>query len=387
MLAGLGAKVIKIERPDGGDFARTTPPYIGRSGAHLGAEDDDDLTLSFINRARGKLSVTLNLKDPQGVEVFRELAQAADVLVQNNSVGTMEKLGLGYEELAAVNPALVYCSVSGFGADATGADRRGFDPIAQALSGMMGATGEADGPPLLQGVVLGDVIGPLMGVIGTLAALRERETSGLGQHVDISMLDGLTALVAAEHYDVLERLGIPTRTGNSLGRMAPSGAYPTSDGYVAICAPTDGFMTGLAEAMGRPELMDEPRFKTRGLRTINRTDLEQLIEAWTRSVDGEEAVRILSDHGVPAGVVRDPTSAVADPRVRERGAVVPLRHPRHGATAEASGMGIPIVFSRSEANLRDRDAPFLGEHKEIVLEEVLGYDSERISELIRSAVI
>jgi CoA:oxalate CoA-transferase len=376
-----------VERPGTGDLSRTNPPYLGRHGIALGAVEPDDLALPFINRSRGKLGVTLDLKRPEGVQVFRDLVERADVLIENNSSGTLEALGLGYESMSELNPRLVYCSVTGFGSAATGPERRAFDLMIQALSGVMGATGEAGAPPMRQGIVVGDIMAPLMGVIGILAALRERERSGLGQRVDASMLDALTSLVAAEHFDALEKCGVPTRTGNSLGRMAPFGAYPTRTGYVAICAPSDEFMRALARVMGRDELMDDPRFATRHARTENRVELDGIIEGWTLTLDSVELVELLLAVNVPAAAVRDPVDAVRDPRVLERRAVVPLRHPSHGDTGDVLGTGVPLRFSRSTAGFDGLDAPFLGEHNELVYGAFLGYDGERLRALKEGEVI
>jgi|SRR5579862_584502 len=387
LLAGLGATVLKVERPRSGDMSRTNPPYLGRDGVALGARADDDLALPFINRSRGKLSVTLDLKSPEGVSVFHDLVDRADVLLENNASGALDALGLGYEQLSARNPRLVYCSVTGFGAAATGHDRRAFDLMIQALSGVMGATGEEGAAPMRQGIVVGDILAPLMGVIGILAALRERERSGLGQHVDASMLDALTSLVAAEHFDALAKCGVPTRTGNSLARMAPFGAYPTRTAYVAICAPSDDFMRSLARVMGRPELMDDPRFATRHARTEHRVALDAEIEAWTASLDAGEVVRLLLDANVPAAEVRDPLDALRDPRVLEHGAVVPLRHPLHGDTGDVLGTGVPLRFSRSSAGFDGLEAPFLGEHNRLVYGAFLGYDDERLQALEDGGVI
>ena len=387
LLAGLGATVIKVERPKTGDLSRTNPPYLGRNGVALGAVEPDDLALPFINRSRGKLGITLDLKQPEGVQVFRDLVERADVLLENNSSGMLDALGLGYEQMAALNPRLVYCSVTGFGRQATGPDRRAFDLMIQALSGVMGATGEAGAAPMRQGIVVGDIMAPLMGVIGILAALRERDRSALGQHVDASMLDALTSLVAAEHFDALAKCGVPTRTGNSLARMAPFGAFRTRTAYVAICAPSDAFMRALAQVMGRDDLMDDPRFATRHARTDHREELDQIIEAWTSNLDAGELVERLLAADIPAAEVRDPLDALHDPRVLERGGVVPLRHPVHGDTGDVVGTGVPLRFSRSSAGFEGLEAPFLGEHNKLIYGAFLGYDDERVRALEEAGVI
>jgi CoA:oxalate CoA-transferase len=387
LLAGLGATVIKVERPGAGDLSRTNPPYIGKGGIALGRVEADDMTLPFINRSRGKLGVTLDLKHPEGVEVFHDLVRRADVLIENNSSGMLDSLGLGYEQMAAINERLVYCSITGFGNAATGPDRRAFDLMIQALSGVMGATGEAGAAPMRQGIVVGDILAPLMAVLGILSALRERDRSGLGQEVDASMLDALTSLVAAEHFDALAQCDVPVRTGNSLARMAPFGAYPTRTLYVAICAPSDEFMRALAGVMGREDLLDDPRFATRHARTEHRVALDEIIESWTSELDADDLVARLLAANVPAAEVRDPLDAVRDPRVLERAAVVPLHHPVHGDTGAAVGTGVPLRFSRSTAGFEGLDAPFLGQHNRLIYGAFLGYDDERLRALEEGGVI
>ena len=226
-----------------------------------------------------------------------------------------------------------------------------------------------------------------MGVIGILSALRERDRSGLGQHVDASMLDALTSLVAAEHFDALAACGVPVRTGNSLARMAPFGAFPTRTTYVAICAPSDEFMRSLARVMGREDLLDDPRFATRHARTEHRVELDEIIEAWTLGLDADDVVERLLAADVPAAEVRDPLEAIRDPRVLDRAAVVPLRHPVHGATGDVVGTGVPLRFSRSTAGFDGLEALFLGEHNRLIYGGFLGYDDERLRALEEEGVI
>jgi crotonobetainyl-CoA:carnitine CoA-transferase CaiB-like acyl-CoA transferase len=229
------------------------------------------------------------------------------------------------------------------------------------------------------------MIAPLFGVIGTLAALQQRQRTGLGQHVDVSMLGALTSLVAAEPFDLLERCGIPTRTGQMVPRLAPFGVFETENGFVAICAPTEAFAQSVFNAIDRPELARDPRFATRDQRVAHVDALNGCIEAFTRQRRTSEVLDRLQQFGVPAAEVRSPEEAVRDPRVRARGETVRLTHPGHDQP-EVIGMGLPITFSAA-ANQSDHPAPALGEHNDRIYREWLGYSAERLAALKSAGVI
>ena len=237
LLAGLGARVIKIENRESPDPCRENPPYLGRDGVSLGRARPDDVSVSALNRLRGKYGVTLNLKQPGARDVFADLVRQADIVVENFSAGTLDRLGVGYSFARAINPRVIYCSVSGFGATQAPGTGKAMDNIIQALSGLMMTSGSPEDPPVRVGVPVADLVAPVFGVVGILAALRQREASGSGQHVDVSMLGVLTSLVAAEPFDLLEACGMPQRTGRVVPRLTPFGVYESADGHVAICAP------------------------------------------------------------------------------------------------------------------------------------------------------
>jgi crotonobetainyl-CoA:carnitine CoA-transferase CaiB-like acyl-CoA transferase len=383
LLAQLGARVIKVENPEGPDPCRSNPPYLGRSGVTLGRRHVDDVSVSALNRLRGKEAVTLNLKRQGSQEVFTDLVARADVLVENFSPGTLERLGVGYEQLRVVNPRLVYCSITGFGAAERGG--KAMDTIVQALSGLMMTSGSSGEAPVRVGVPLGDMIAPLFGVIGTLAALQQRGRTGSGQHVDVSMLGALTSMIAAEPFDLLESCGIPTRTGATVPRLAPFGVYPTADGYVAICAPTEQFARGLFRAIDQPGLEEDPRFSTRDQRVANVELLNGYIQAFTRKTSTANLLERLERCGVPAAEVRSPAEAVRDPRVRARKETVLLARPDH-EQPEVIGMGLPIRFSAASNEL-DLPAPAMGEHNHQIYGTWLGYSAERMAALKSAGVI
>ncbi|GED96076.1 CoA transferase [Gordonia crocea] len=389
VLAALGAEVIKIEAPGGNDLARTNPPFATADGELGLINTGDDESLSFLARNRGKRSIELDLKHEAGREVFFGLARASDVVFENLSDGAADRLGLGYEAVRAVNPAIVYCSLSGLGRpEGSAADQpalrvKAMDIIVQALSGAMDTTGEVDGPPLRFGLPVADLMAPLYAVIGIQSALIQRARTGEGQRVDVSMLESLASLLPFEHLDVLQRAGYPPRSGNFHNRLAPFGVYPTVDGHVAIAAASDAWVAALFDAMGRPDLMADPRFAGRGPRAANSAALNALIEEWTSGMATDAVVAELGrDRGVPCAQVRSAAEVMADEELTARGVIGPLVHPTAGELDAVAG-GVPIMLSGAEVSL-PAPAPLLGADTDAVLRELVGLDDETLARL-RSA--
>jgi CoA:oxalate CoA-transferase len=386
LLAGLGARVIKIENPDAPDPCRQNPPYLGQDGVSLTRRNDDDVSVSALNRLRGKYAVTLNLKHPQARDVFADLVRRADIVVENFSAGTLDRLGFGYAFAERINPRVIYCSISGFGATKTNGSGKAMDSIIQALSGLMMTSGVPGDPPVRVGVPVADLLAPVFSVIGVLAALRQRDATGKGQTVDVSMLGVLTSLVAAEPFDLLEACGLPQRTGRIVPRLTPFGIYESADSHVAICAPSEQFARGVFAAIGHPEFETDPRYASRDARVAHVDELNAQIEAFTRTVPKAVLVPLLERHGVPAAEVRSPADAVRDPRVQARGETVPLDHPKFGHVADVMGMGVPITFSQSPATPL-RPAPCVGQDNDLVYREWLGYGPAMIEKMRVDGVI
>jgi crotonobetainyl-CoA:carnitine CoA-transferase CaiB-like acyl-CoA transferase len=250
----------------------------------------------------------------------------------------------------------------------------------------MYTSGGPEDPPVRIGIPMADYCAPMFGVIGILAAIHQALHTGTGQHIDVSMLGVLTMMVSGEPFDLLERCGIPQRTGQTLPRLAPFGIYRTKDGFVAICAPTEAMARSFFDAAGRPELYEDEKFSTRDARVKNFQELDALIERFTRSLTSSEAVALLERAGVPVAEVRNPSEAARDPRVVQRGETMPLEHPKYGAMEDVYGMGMPILFSGSSVGF-DQPPPEMGEHNDRVYGEILGYTPERISELRARKVI
>jgi CoA:oxalate CoA-transferase len=386
LLAGLGARVIKIENPLSVDSCRENPPYLGRDGATLVRQHADDVSVSAINRLRNKQAITLNLKNPKAQSIFADLVRRADVIFENFSRGAMNRLGAGYAQAREINPRIVYCSLTGFGSEGEPGSGKAMDAIIQALSGFMMTSGGEGDPPVRVGVPVADMCAPLFGVIGVLAALMQARRTGIGQHVDVSMLGVMSMMVSGEPFDVLERFGVPQRTGLSVPRLAPFGTYRTRDGFVAICAPMEVFARKLFQAMGRADLSADPRFSTRDQRVVNVQELDRMIEGFTQSLTTLEAVGILEAAGVPAAEVRNTQHAVRDPRVVARGETVKLTHPKYGDVDDVYGMGMPLQFSGATVGF-DQPPPSVGEHNEAIYQGLLGYSAERMAELRRDGVI
>lgn len=386
LLGGLGAEVIHVEAPGGGDIARNNPPYVGKDGIHFGVRQDDEVSLTILNRARNKKSVTLDLKSAQGRKIFMDLARQSDVVIENASEGATARLGVDYESVRKANPAIIYASIKAFGEPSPYPQLKGMDIIVQAASGIMDVTGYPDGPPTRSGLPMADMIAPLYAVNGILSALIHRGKTGEGQLVQVSMLDCLASMVAEEHFDVFLAHGYPKRSGNFQDRLVPFGVYGTRDGYVAMVAFQPAWFQNLMEALGRPEMAKDPRYATRGPRMKYAAEINAMIEAWTRQHTTEEVLQELQvKRGVPAAAVRSPQEVLSDPVLRERGAVVKLEHPTL-SSIEATGMGMPIRFSRTPVAF-DQPAQALGEANDEIYRGLLKLPEEQLQQLRDQGVI
>lgn len=386
MLAGLGAEVIHVEAPGGGDIARTNPPFVGPRGLNFGAMAEDEISVSIVNRGRNKKSVTLDLKSTQGKALYFQLVRECDVVLENMSEGATARLGIDYARTALANPRIVYGSISSFGDPSVVPGLKGMDILVQAACGLMAVTGFADGPPTRVGIPIADLVTPLFAVNGILAALIQRGRTGRGQHVQVSMLDCMASLLAEEHFDLQAQAGLPLRSGNSHDRLAPFGVYPCRDGYVAIVAFRPEWFGPLLEAMGQSSLQQDPRFASRGARMAHAVALNAHIEAWTRERTTTEVVtELLDKRQVPAARVRAPGEVLADAQLIARGAVTVLEHPRIG-DVHASGMGNPIRFSDANAQF-DVPAQDVGAANADIYGGLLGMSPEAIAALRAQGVI
>lgn len=376
LLAGMGAEVIKIDEPAGGDPAALAPPY---SGPSFERASPADFGLAYLKRARGKRSATLNLKDPRGRELFLRLAEHADVVVENFRPGVAERLGIGYDALKARNPRLVYCGLSGYGA--TGPDKhlKSYDLMAQAESGLMSITGEPGGPPMKTGGALADMIAGSYAALGIVAALNERERSGLGQAVDVSMVDCLFAMMMDEPLDAYEKLGLAARQGNRIMRVSPFNAYRAKDGWVTLGAATHADWLALLSVLGRGDLREHPDFRRVEWRIAHNDEVDRIVGEWTSQHTVRGAIARLREADVPCGAVRTAQEAIAWEQLKLRGMVQALQRP-DGSSAGVAAAGMPLKFSRSAAH-HDAPAPLPGKDTADVLQRMLGLGADEIARL------
>lgn len=386
LLGGMGAEVIRIESPQGGDIARTNPPFVGAEGIHFGAGSPEETSLTILNRARNKKSITLDLKSAKGRELFLRLVEKADIVLENMSEGAPARLKIDYEQVRGVNPAIIYASIKAFGEASRYRELKGMDIIVQALSGIMDVTGFPDGPPTRCGLPIADLVTPLYAVNGILAAVIHRARTGRGQLVQVSMLDCLASLVAEEHFDIFAREGYATRSGNRQDRLVPFGVYPTRDGHVAIAGFSPDWLKGLLEAIGQPQLLTDPRFSSRGPRMKHADELNSIIEAWSSRRSTESIVEeLFRKRSVPCAPVRTALEVLGDPQLRASGAVVELAHPTLGRIG-ATGMGLPIRFSETPSQF-DQGATALGSANEEVYGRLLGLDPQELATLRAAGIV
>ncbi len=373
MLAWLGADVIKVEEPGRGDVAR----YSQR------ARPDAD-ALFFLAFNANKRSLTLNLKHPDGREVFRALLRTADVLLENFGPGVIERLGFGYEAVRETNPRLVYASIKGFGTWGPYRDYKSYEPIAQAMGGAMSVTGFPDGPPTFTWPSIGDSGTGMHCVIGILAALMQRHATGQGQRVEVSMQDAVVNLIRVSLRDH-QRFGqVMERTGNQLGANVPGAAYRCHPGgpndYVFVFVQQQ-MWHALLGAIDRKDLVGNPRYETPDARWQNRAEVDALVETWTRQRTKHEVMTILAGAGVPCGACLDTAEVLADPHLLARDMIVEMDHPVRGRFVT---VGNPIKLSASPTTITP--SPLLGQHREAILGE-LGYSTDDIRALARDGAI
>ena len=343
-LADLGAEVIKVESPDGDDTRQWGPPFVTRDG--------DRSAAYFHSCNRGKASVTVDFRTPEGQARVRELVADADILIENFKVGGLAKYGLDYDSLSAINPGLIYCSITGFGQDGPYAHRAGYDYIIQGMSGFMSITGDPDGQPQRAGVAITDLFTGLYSVAGILAALHQRERTGRGQHVDMALLDCAVAAMANQSLNYLATGTPPGRTGNYHPNLTPYQVFDCADGYIIIATGNDAQYRRLCALLGLDWMADDDRFATNADRVANRPEMIANLTAQTRNLTRADLLEGCEAQGIPAGPINDMAEVFADPQVQARGMRIELDG--------VPGVRAPFRFSAAELSL-SRPAPKLGE--------------------------
>ena len=385
LLAGMGAEVIKVDDPAGGDPVAKAPPFVGPQGVSLSRKTDADFGIAYLKRARGKKSISLDLKHPRGRALLASLAAKADVVVENFRPGVAARLGADYATLSRDNPRLVYCSLTGYGATGPDRDLKAYDLMAQAAAGLMGLSGEPGGPPAKAGSALSDCISGAYSALGIVAALNERNGSGKGQAVDVAMTDCLVSMIMDEPLDCYAQLGIPVRQGNRITRFSPFNAYPTRDGWITLGCATREEWVALLEAMGRAELQADRDMMDVGWRIANNAAVDRLVGDWVAGFDTAALVARLNEADVACSPVRSPQDLMDWEHLRARGMVRPLAQP-DGTPAGAAAAGFPLKFSRSEAH-HDAPAPMPGAHTGEVLARLLGTGADEIAKLRRDGIV
>jgi CoA:oxalate CoA-transferase len=377
LLADLGARVIKVE-------SRAQAQERLSLGIKRVRDGVEERVPVYQYRERNKQAITLDLKNPRGVELFKELVRRADVVAENFSVGTMDRLGLGYDTLKQINPRLIYASVTAFGQYGPYAHWRGYDILAQAISGYMSITGFPDHPPTRSGQSISDYYAGMLCAFSIVSALHYRQRAGKGQHIDMALLDGLiTALDnLGERYTVGGE--ILTRKGNISFAGSSSGVYATTDGHVAIAAgSSDLVWRRFCQIIAKPELADDPKFATTAARRTNQAETAAIIQGWTGARTKAEVVNTLAEGGVPAAPVNNVAEMVADPQIQAREMFVELQHPIYGPVKIT---GTPLKLSETPGRV-ERLAPMPGEHNEEIFVGMLGYSKEDLARWQNEGVV
>ena len=376
-LADLGAEVIKIERPGTGDDTRQWGPPWWRD--RDGKETRESAYFLSVNR--GKKSVTLDISRPEGQRIAKALAAKSDVLIENYKVGTLARYGLGYEDIREANPGIVYCSVTGYGQDGPLASRPGYDFVFQGMGGLMSITGERDalpgGGPQKVGIAVTDVLTGMYASLAITAALTARERNGVGQHIDAALLDTIVAFGANQILSYWCSGQVPPRAGNAHPNIVPYEAFPTSDGHIILAVGNDSQFASFCRVAGRPELVDDARFRNNPDRVKNRDILVPIVRDIMRARTKQEWIDALEAAGVPCGAINNYAEVFEDEQVKHRGLRVDIPHPLLGTVPTVAS---PMRFSGTPVTY-DTPPPLLGQHTEEVLTGILGLGEAEIERL------
>lgn len=358
MLADYGADIVKIEPPKVGDDSRAFGPFVGKESAY------------FMSLNRNKRSMVLNFKNPAEVDLFREMVKHADVVVENYRPGTMEKFGLGYEELKAINPKIIYAACSGFGHSGPYQYKPAYDIIVQAMGGIMSITGPESGEPTRVGASVGDVIAGMFTAYGVMLALYHREKTGDGQKVDVGMLDCQVAILENAIARYVTSGNVPTPLGNRHPSITPFASFTSKDGHIIVGAGNDRLWVKLCNILGKPELIADSRFDTNGHRTANVNELTDILNAIFKQKTTDEWMEALETAELPCAPINTVDKIVNDPQIKARNMIVEVEHPVAG---HLKMPGLPVKLSATPGSV-EKAAPLLGQHTAELLKEILGWD-------------
>jgi len=372
ILGDLGAEVIKVEPLSGGDMVRQWGPF------------DEDISVYYLSANRNKKGVGVDFRSPEGLDLIRQLALQSDIVVENFKVGTMEKMGLGYEALSAQKPGIIMASISGFGSQGPARDWAGFDQIAQGYSGFMSLTGTAESGPMRVGTAIGDLTSGMWAALGVLAAVVQRKTTGRGQHVETSLLASLLGLLSVQGQRYLSLQEVPEPCGNTHPVIAPYGTFETADGPLNLAPATQAMWLKLCSILSLEELAADPRFLTNAERMQNRHALKDLLETSLKRKTRMEWTSIMIEHGIPAGPINTLSDVFNDPQVLACNLVETVMHPVVGPLKQ---VGLPVRMGAMEGGPSIHSAPpLLGQHTRAVFSEY-GFSADEIDRLIERKVI
>ena len=372
MLGDMGAEVIKIEHPQGGDDTRGWgPPFL------------NGVSTYFISINRNKKSLTLNLKDERGKELLRDLIRKGDVVVENFRPGTLDKLGFSWEEIHRINPAVIFASLSGFGQTGPRKNEPGFDVVIQGEGGIMSITGEPDGPPSKFGASIGDITAGMLAAQGVLLSLYHREKTGVGQMVDVGMLDGQVALLTYHANNYFGTGKLPPRRGNKHPSITPYETYKCKDGYFNLGVGNDSLWRRFCDAMGLEHIKEDPKFAINKDRVDNRLELQEILDPFFAEKTVGETIETLRGAGIPCGPINNLEQVLNEPQILAREMVVDIDVPVAGPTKVT---GVPIKLSETPGAVRT-PPPTLGQHTEEVLKSVLGMDEAQRNVLREEGVV
>lgn len=390
LLAAMGAQVIKAERPKGGDPVRASSPFAGPQGVSVKRQTPDDMSLGSLKRLRNKKSIGLDLGTEKGRELFLELVKNVDIVIENYKYGTLDKMGLTYEKMKEVNPAIIYASLSGFGEVEAYKRNPAFDIIVQGMSGLMNVNGTPDMEPMKVGMAIGDQPAGMFTAIGILSAYIHVKETGIGARITVSMLESIMAMLMDEAHDFHESKGNSVRNGNSLPRLTPFNCYKCKDGHFVVASGgSDKMWDDMLIAMGREDLRGDERYAQLPGRVQRTKEVDAIIEEWSQTVTVEEAVSAIAASNIPVGPVRTVTQAWNDPHLIEAKAIVPVEHRSCGIIEGIHAAQNPIRYHADDCDnvFFDKPAPAIGEHNEEIYSSLLGLDSAEIAALKEAGVI
>jgi crotonobetainyl-CoA:carnitine CoA-transferase CaiB-like acyl-CoA transferase len=386
LMAGMGAEVIRIDNPKTGDALSGSPFFVGPKGVSIEKQDSSDLGIAFLKRCRAKKSITLDLKSAEGHALFMRLVEKADVLVENFSVGVTKRLKIDWPSLQSVNPKLVYCSITGYGAFGPDSGLRGYDVTTQAMSGLMSVTGRPGEPPTKAGSPLADTISAGFALSGILGALFHCQRTGIGQFVDVSMVDILFSLLFDEPFDCYANLGLKHQQGNRVMRFSPFNTYPTTDGWMVIGCGTDAMWKGICAVIGRTDLAEDANWSRMSWRVAHNEEVDELLTEWSQAQAANEAIAQINAAGAVASAVHGIDDLLQWPHLKARGMIDSLTHPELGVIPNVHAAGFPLKFSATQTGYEMAAAP-CGAHNHEVYGELLGLRADEIDELSSRSIL